>query len=124
MAYLNRLIDVATEKGYLSEPENDNEYTREIERIGVMCADYESIYMNLSPLKVKNPLIVSIEKEMRKQSLNQRQIAELLEVKESTLSQVLNGKRNVSLKLAKRLYKRLKLKIDPNPHCALGSFKC
>lgn len=111
MAYLNGLIDVATEKGYLSEPENDNEYTREIERIGVMCADYESIYMNLSPLKVKNPLIVSIEKEMRRRSLNQRQTAELLEVKENTFSQILNGKRNISLKLARRLYKSLN--IDP-----------
>ena len=53
MAYMNELIDYATRKGYLSNPENDNEYTREIGRVGIMCADYESIYMKFKNLKVK-----------------------------------------------------------------------
>jgi len=110
-AYLNSLIDYATVNGYLSNPEADNEYTHEIGRIGVMCADYESMCINYKHLKVKSPLIVSIEKEMRKKELNQRQTAELLEVKENTLSQILSGKRNMSMKLAKRLYKTLN--IDP-----------
>jgi len=111
MAYMNELIDYATRKGYLSSPENDNEYTREIGRIGNICADYESIYMKFKNLKVKSPLVLSIENQMKKKALNQRQAAELLEVKENTFSQVLSGKRNVSMKLAKRLYKTLK--IDP-----------
>jgi predicted XRE-type DNA-binding protein len=111
MAYMNELIDYATRKGYLSSPENDNEYTREIGRVGIMCADYESIYMKFKNLKVKSPLVISIENQMKKKALNQRQAAELLEVKENTFSQILSGKRNVSMKLAKRLYKTLK--IDP-----------
>jgi predicted XRE-type DNA-binding protein len=110
-AYYESLIKYATEKGYLIDPEADNKYTREIGRMGTMIADYESIYLDFSPLKFKSPLIVSIEKQMQKKELNQRQAAELLEVKENTLSQILNGKRNVSMKLAKRLYKTLK--IDP-----------
>ena len=68
MAYMNELIDYATLKGYLSDPENDNEYTREIGRVGIMCADYESIYMDLRPLKVKNPLVLSIENQMKKKA--------------------------------------------------------
>lgn len=111
MAYMNELIDQATRKGYLRSPENDNEYTQEIGRIGNMCADYESIYMRFKNLKVKNPLVLSIENQMKKKALNQRQAAELLEVKENTFSQILSGKRNVSMKLAKKLYKTLK--IDP-----------
>ncbi|TZF82144.1 helix-turn-helix transcriptional regulator [Pedobacter sp. BS3] len=111
MAYMHELIDYATQHGYLSNPENDNEYTREIGRIGIMCADYESIFMTFKHLKVKNPLIISIENEMKKNKLNQRQAAELLEVKENTFSQIMTGKRNVSMKLAKRLYQ--KLRIDP-----------
>lgn len=111
MAYMNELIEQATRKGYLSSPENDNEYTKEIGRIGNMCADYESIYMRFKNLKVKNPLVLSIENQMKKKALNQRQAAELLEVKENTFSQILSGKRNVSMKLAKKLYKTLK--IDP-----------
>ena len=65
-AYMNELIEYATKKGYLSHPENDNEYTREIGRIGVMCADYENSFMKFKHLKVKTPLILSIETQMKK----------------------------------------------------------
>lgn len=109
--YYEDVIKYATEKGYLKNSETDNKYTREIGRIGVMIADYESIYLHFKHLKVKSPLIVSIEKQMQKKELNQREAAKLLEVKENTLSQILSGKRNVSMKLAKRLYQTLK--IDP-----------
>lgn len=111
MKYLDEIVDYATEHGYFDDPEADNEYIREFARIAGMGADYESIYMEFKYLKVKNPLIVSIEKEMGKKQLNQRQTAELLEVKENTFSQVMTGKRNVSMQLAKKLYK--KLSIDP-----------
>lgn len=109
--YMNELVDYATKNGHFAQQDADNEYTREFSRIAGMCADYESIFITFENIKVKNPLIVTIEKEMRKKSLNQRQAAELLEVKENTLSQVMTGKRNVSMSLAKKLYQ--KLKIDP-----------
>ncbi len=38
--YLENLINEATEKGFLSDQNADNEYTKEISRIGAMCADY------------------------------------------------------------------------------------
>ncbi len=109
--YLDEVVDYATINGYFKDQGADNEYTREFARIAGMCADYESIYMEFKHLKVKNPLIVSIEKEMQKNHLNQRQTAELLEIKENTFSQILSGKRNVSMQMAKKLYK--KLSIDP-----------
>lgn len=111
MKYLNEIVDYATTNGYFKKPDADNEYTREFARIASMCADYENHFMKFKNLKIKTPLILSIETQMKKKSLNQRQAAELLEVKENTFSQVLSGKRNVSMKLAKRLYKTLK--IDP-----------
>lgn len=109
--YLNEVVDYATENGYFAEQGADNEYTTEFGRIAGMCSDYESLYVDLRPLKFKTPLIVSIEKEMRKKHLNQRQTAEILEIKENTFSQIMSGKRNVSMKLAKRLYHTFK--IDP-----------
>ena len=57
--YLNEVVDYATKNGYFEDPEADNEYTREFGRIGEMCADYESTYMDLSPLKFKKPLPIS-----------------------------------------------------------------
>jgi plasmid maintenance system antidote protein VapI len=48
---------------------------------------------------------------MEKRHLKQRQTAELLDVNESTFSLIMTGKRNVSMRMAKRLYKELN--IDP-----------
>jgi len=109
--YTNILINEATANGSLNDQEADNEYTREIVRLERMCADYESMYMKFEHLKFKSPLLVSIEKEMEKRHIKQRQTAVLLDVKESTFSQIMTGKRPISMRMAKRLYKRLN--IDP-----------
>lgn len=82
--YADVLIEEATANGSLAEQNTDNEYTREISRVGRMCADYESLYMKFEHLKFKSPLVVSIEKEMEKRQIKQRQTAILLDVKEST----------------------------------------
>lgn len=110
-AYYDEVIKYATENGYLKDPDADNKFTREIGRVGAMIADFESINMVYKHLKIKSPLIVKIESQMKKRSLNQRQAAELLDVKENTLSQILSGRRNVSMRLAKRLYRTFE--IDP-----------
>ena len=109
--YTDALIDEATATGALSEQDADNDYTREIGRVGRMCADYESLFMKFEQLKFKSPLVVSIENEMEKRHIKQRQTAILLDVKESTFSQIMTGKRSVSMRMAKRLYKDLN--IDP-----------
>jgi len=57
MLYVDRLINEATATGALDEQGADNEYTREIGRVGNMCADYESIYMTFKHLKSKSTLI-------------------------------------------------------------------
>ena len=51
-AYVNVLIDEATANGSLHE-QADNEYTREIGRVGCMCAEYESKYIRFKHLKFK-----------------------------------------------------------------------
>ena len=109
--YTDALIDEATANGSLDDPEANNEYTLEIGREGRLCADYESMHMKFEHLKFKSPLLVCIEKEMEKRHIKQRQTAVLLDVKESTFSQILSGKRPVSMRMAKRLYKELN--IDP-----------
>lgn len=109
--YVNSLIDVATANGSLDEQYADNEYTREIGRVGGMCADYENKHIVFEHIKVKSPLVVSIEMEMEKRHIKQRQTAVLLDIKESTFSQIMTGKRPVSMRMAKRLYKELN--IDP-----------
>ncbi|WP_455787218.1 helix-turn-helix transcriptional regulator [Parabacteroides goldsteinii] len=109
--YVEELIAEATQKGALSVQGERNEYTLEISRAAGMCADYEALYYKSKSLKFKSPLIVSIEEELEKRSLKQRQAAAYLDVKESTFSQIMTGKRPISMRMAKRLYE--KLNIDP-----------
>ena len=109
--YEENLIQEATANGALDEQGADNEYTREIGRVGNMCADYESTYMTFKHLKFKSPLVISIQKELDSRSLKQREAAEMLNIKESTFSQIIRGKRPVSMQMAKRLYKVFN--VDP-----------
>jgi predicted XRE-type DNA-binding protein len=109
--YEEHLIQEATSNGALEKQDADNEYTREIGRVGMMIATYESTYSNFKCLKFKSPLIIGIEKELEKRTLKQREAAQMLNVKESTFSQIIRGKRPVSMQMAKRLYKIFD--IDP-----------
>jgi len=58
VAYEEDLINEATAIGALDEQGADNEYTREIGRVGNMCADYESIYMTFKHLKFNSPAVM------------------------------------------------------------------
>ena len=49
--HLNELIDEATVSGYLSELGADNEYTREISRLGKIGALYETEILRLPKRK-------------------------------------------------------------------------
>ena len=109
--YEENLIQEATANGSLAEQDADNEYTREIGRVGNMCADYESAYMTFNYLKFKSPLVINIKNELDKRDIKQREAAEMLDIKESTFSQIIRGKRPVSMQIAKRLYKVFN--IDP-----------
>ena len=59
--HLNELIDEATEKGYLSESGANNEYTREIARIGKMGALYETEVLRLPKRYISHPLVLETE---------------------------------------------------------------
>ena len=100
------LIKEATKKGLL-EPGEDNEYVREISRLAKLSAEYEDNY-----LKVKNPLIQCMEDYFYSRNLKRKDAAELLGVNESVFSQIMNGKRKISVSLAKKLY--TDLNIDAN----------
>ena len=101
------LIKEATKKGLL-EPGEDNEYVREISRLAKLSAEYEDIL----PLRVKNPLIQCMEDYFYSRNLKRKDAAELLGVNESVFSQIMNGKRKISVSLAKKLYTDLNINAD------------
>ena len=105
------LIAEATAKGML-EPDMDNEYTREIASLSKQMAAYEDAYMDLKPLREKSPLIRTIEDYFYAHNMRQKDGARLLGINESAFSQVMSGRRRITMPLAKRLHSQLG--IDAN----------
>ena len=110
-ARVESLIAEATEKGML-EPEMDNVYTREIGKLSELMAAYEDEYLNILPLRQKSPLISSIEDYFYSHGMKQKEGAKLLGVNESQFSQIMSGRRKISMSFAKRLHKMMG--IDAN----------
>ena len=110
-ARVESLIAEATTKGML-EPNMDNEYTQEIALLSQQMSVYEDEYLNILPLRQKSPLIASIEDYFYAYGMRQKDGARLLGVNESQFSQIMSGRRRISMPFAKRL--RSKLGIDAN----------
>ena len=114
---VDELIQEASGKGML-ESDYDNEYTREIARLSYLGALYENEYMKFEHLKIrkKSPLIRSIEDEMYNRNIKQKELADMLGINEPTLSQIIRGKRSISMRTAKKLHRSFnidaKLLID------------
>ncbi|MBQ6918501.1 MAG: transcriptional regulator, partial [Prevotella sp.] len=92
------------------EPDMDNDYTRTIAELSNKMAQYEDEYMDIMPLREKTPLIKSIEDYFYARNMKQKEGAQFLGINESVFSQILSGKRRITMPLAKRL--RTKLGID------------
>lgn len=106
---VEKLIAEATQKGML-EPEMDNEYTQEIALLSSQMADFEDEYLNIVPLRQKSPLIACIEDYFYAHGMKQKDGAHLLGINESQFSQIMSGRRRISMSFAKRL--RSKMGID------------
>ena len=110
-AKVEALIAEATDKGML-EPEMDNEYTRQISDLSKLMAQYEDDYMDILPLREKTPLIRSIEDYFYAHNMKQKEGAQYLGINESVFSQILSGKRRITMPIAKRLHSKLGINAD------------
>ena len=110
-AKVEALIAEATDKGML-EPEMDNEYTRQISDLSKLMAQYEDEYMDILPLREKTPLIRSIEDYFYAHNMKQKEGAQYLGINESVFSQILSGKRRITMPIAKRLHSKLGINAD------------
>ena len=61
--HIELLIKEATESGYFSDPEGDNEYIREFGRLARLSALYEDEFMNLSFIKPKIKRVKTAQRE-------------------------------------------------------------
>ena len=62
-AHIELLIKEATDGGYFSEPEGDNEYIREFGRLARLSALYEDEFMDFGFIMPKTKLAPTVQKE-------------------------------------------------------------
>ncbi len=103
---VEQLIAEATRMGML-EPDMDNEYTQEIASLSKQMAAYEDEYLNILPLRQKSPLIACIEDYFYAHGMKQKDGARMLGVNESQFSQIMSGRRRISMSFAKRLHSKM-----------------
>ena len=99
--YLNKITEAGESDGLTAE-EHD-----ELKVLSSLVADYEDNILKIYPLSAPTPLVISIEQEMHKRRLKQRDLALLLGISEARISNVLRGKSRIGITLAKRMHDRL-----------------
>ncbi|MDF7820269.1 helix-turn-helix domain-containing protein [Runella sp. MFBS21] len=84
----------------------------ELQTLSIAAEQYED-RIPLAPIVVQSPqsLPEMLSLKMYQMKLKQKDLAHLLNITPTRLSEVMSGKRRVNMDLAKRLYK--KLSIDP-----------
>lgn len=99
---MEELLKTLTIKGKLTKKQQV-----ELDSISDAIADYEEAHYPFEPETLKE----MIELRMYQRKLKQKDVAEILGTTPSRISEILNGKRKLTMDLAKALYK--KLNIDP-----------
>ncbi|MEI7727382.1 MAG: helix-turn-helix domain-containing protein [Bacteroidota bacterium] len=100
----------ATEKGGFIEI--GQELLDEYLSLASYAASYEDKVFKVFPIKEPTPLVLLIEEAMHKRRMKQRDLARELDVSEARISDILRGKANIGMTLAKKIHK--KLGIDGN----------
>ena len=77
----------------------------ELTRISDMVADYEELHYPVKPLS----LAETIELRMYEMGLTQKKLSELLGLGTSTISEILSGKREPTLKTAREISRKLNI---------------
>ena len=88
-----------------------DEENTELHRLSVLASQYEK-KIKLMPVRQPLTLPEAIQLKMFQMHLSQKELARLLEVPESRISEVMNGKRKINMELAQKLHARLKMDAD------------
>lgn len=82
----------------------------DLRQLSLMAEAWED-NIPLMPIRQPQTLVEMIELKMYERKLKQKDLAKLLDVSESRLSEIMKGKRSINMDFAQRLY--LKLQVDP-----------
>jgi len=96
-------IEGYIEKGfkYLTKPE-----TEELKKLSVSVEEYE---LQKYPSRYKQGLKKCWSITCLKKRMNKSQLSKQLEIPNSTLTEIMNGKKRINLSIAKKLHQKLKM---------------
>jgi HTH-type transcriptional regulator / antitoxin HigA len=88
-----------------------SEETDRLKMLSILAEQYEDS-IPMMPLKTPQTLSGMLKLKMVTLNIRQKEMAELLGIAESRLSEVLSGKRRVNMDLAKKLHTILKIEAE------------
>jgi len=77
-----------------------------LQKLSLMAEKYEDS-IPLMPIKTPTTLTEMIRYKMFEMNLKQKQLAKILEISETRISELLTGKRKINIELAKKLHSKL-----------------
>jgi HTH-type transcriptional regulator / antitoxin HigA len=99
-------IETFIEKGFSNLTEKETEDLKEI------SLAVEAFEKKKYPMPVQTTIPDILEDYMHENRINKAQLSKILEVPNSTISEIINGKKHINLSIAKKLHQ--KLNIDGN----------
>jgi len=95
-------LEVLLQKGFAKLSKKEKE---KLQELTALIEKYESLHYAL-PMQPGN-IIEMIELKMFEKKLKQKELAKILGISDTRVSEVLRGKRKVNLELAKKLHTKL-----------------
>lgn len=106
MKRIEKLLQKATKNGGV-----ENLPSKELEtlkNLSLIAEKYEDS-IPLMPIKSPTTLTEMIRYKMFEMNLRQKQLAKILEISETRISELLTGKQKINIKLAKKLHAKLNI---------------
>ena len=94
-------IETFIEKGF------DNLSTAETEELSSLSMIVERYEMQKYPMPLKTSIAGMLQDVMYEKRIRKSELSRLLEIPNSTLSEILNGKKRINLSIAKKLHDKL-----------------
>jgi HTH-type transcriptional regulator/antitoxin HigA len=104
MKRVEKLLQKTTKTGgFKNLPAAD---VKALKKLSLMAENYED-HIPLMPMKIPTTLPEMIRYKMFELNLKQKQLARILNISEARISELLSGKRKVSMEVAKKLHSKL-----------------
>ena len=106
MKRIENLLQKSTQNGGFEKLPTDD--VQKLKTLSFMAEQFEDS-LSLMPIKTPTTLIEMIRYKMFEMNLKQKQLANILEISETRISELLTGKRKLNIDMAKKLHSKLNI---------------